>query len=201
MAVKVIGLLGGSFDPVHLAHVSLAKAALTELSLDQVHMIPAANPWQRGALKASAEHRLAMLQLATRNEPALHINAMEIDRGGKTYTIDTVRSLPSDSQYVWILGADQLENFHTWHEWRDIASLVQIAVAARPGAAIQAPAELQAHLRAQGRTLLHIPFTPMPISASDIRHRLAGGQSTAGMLDPAVAQYIKQHSLYQQVVS
>jgi len=201
MAVKVIGLLGGSFDPVHLAHVSLAKAALTELCLDEVQLIPAANPWQRGALKASAEHRMAMLEIAIRDEPAICVNAIEINRGGKTYTVDTVRSLPKDSEYVWILGADQLENFPTWHEWRDIASLVRIAVAQRPGAAVQAPQELQVHLQNQGRSLLHIPFSPMPVSASEIRQRLAQELSTYGMLDPAVAQYIKQHGLYQQVVS
>lgn len=201
MAVKLIGLLGGSFDPVHLAHIALARTALTELSLDQVQLIPAANPWQRDALKASAHHRLSMLQLAIRDEPGLHVNPIELDRGGKTYTVDTIRNLSSEFSYVWILGADQLENFHTWHEWQVIASKVQIAVAERPGATVQAPRELQAHLAKQGRTLLHIPFVPMPVSASEIRHRLAKGLSTADMLDPAVEQYIKQHGLYQQVVS
>lgn len=199
--MSVIGLLGGSFDPVHLAHVALAKAALAELALDQVQLIPAGEPWQRGALAASAAHRLAMLELAIQGEPSLEANAAEIQREGKTYTLDTVRELPAGAEYVWILGADQLENFHTWHGWRDISRLVRLAVAQRPGAAATAPAKLQAHLSELGRPLLQIPFTPMPISASDIRRRLAQGASTQGLLDPEVARYIERHGLYRDTVS
>lgn len=201
MALSVIGLLGGSFDPVHLAHVALAKAAVAELALDEVQLIPAGEPWQRGALAASPEHRLAMLELAIRAEPALRANAVEIEREGKTYTLDTVRELPATAEYIWILGADQLENFHTWHGWREIASLVRIAVAQRPGAATNATNELLAHLEQLGRPLLQIPFSPMYISASDIRQRLAQGINTSGLLDPKVAQYIQLHGLYRDTVS
>lgn len=201
MALSSIGLLGGSFDPVHLAHVALAKAALRELSLDQVQLIPAKAPWQRGDLAASAAHRLAMVELAIQNEPTLVANPVELNRDGKTYTVDTVRNLPPGADYVWILGADQLENFHTWHEWREIAAVVRLAVAQRPGAAAIAPEPLQAYLAELERPLLQIPFSPMPVSASDIRQRLTRGDSTDGMLDPAVAQYIKRHGLYQHNVS
>lgn len=196
MAVKRIGLLGGSFDPVHLAHIALAQAALEALSLDQVQLLPAADPWQRPALAAPPTHRLAMLEIALRETQRLHINPLEIHRAGKTYTIDTLLQLPDDSDYIWILGADQLSNFTTWHRWHDIASLVHLAVAERPGVEACVPDALQSVFDAASRPLLRIPFVPMDVSASEIRRRLATGQSTHGLLDPAVAQYIEQHKLY-----
>jgi len=201
MALSRIGLLGGSFDPVHLAHVALAQAALDELSLDQVQLLPASDPWQRGPLAATSNQRLAMLRLAIGQSPLLGVNPVEIERGGKTYTIDTLRQLPAGPEYIWILGADQLANFCTWRQWRDIASLVRIAVARRPGADASAPPDLQALLDEQQRPLLQIPFAPMPISASEIRKRLAEGSSVEGLLHPAVILYIERHGLYCSAAS
>lgn len=201
MALNSIGLLGGSFDPVHLAHIALARAALRELGLDQVQLVPASIPWQRGVLAASPEHRLAMLEIAVRDAPELRVNPVEIQRGGKTYTIDTLSQLPAGSEYVWILGADQLANFCTWHRWREIAALVRLAVARRPGVDAAAPPALEALLDELRRPLLQIPFAPMPVSASDIRRRLAQGASVDGLLDPAVAQYIERHALYRSAAS
>lgn len=197
MAIKKIGLLGGSFDPVHLAHIALADTAYRLLRFDEVQLIPAANPWQRNALRASGEHRLAMLDLATRGRPQLHINPLEIQRGGKTYTIDTLEELPSGPLYSWILGADQLANFCTWHRWQDIAAHVQLVVAQRPGSRLSVPEELERHLAGLGTCIQELPFEPMPVSASDIRQRLALGLPTDGLLDVAVAQYIQQNHLYQ----
>lgn len=197
MDLRSIGLLGGSFDPVHLAHIRLARAALHELGLDEVQLLPASQPWQRGALKASPTQRLAMLEIALRNEPGLRVNSIEIERGGKTYTIDTLRQLPEGPEYIWILGADQLANFCSWHQWQAIAARVRIAVARRPGADAYAPPELQALLDHLQRPLLQLPFAPMPISASAIRERLAKGESIQGLVDPAVAQYIENQQLYR----
>lgn len=195
MAVKT-GLLGGSFDPIHLAHIGLARAAWQFLDLAGVQLIPAANPWQREPLAASGAHRLAMLDIAIRQQPYLSINPIEIERGGASYTIDTLRQLPAGPEYYWILGADQLENFCSWDSWQDITRLAYLAVAQRPGAVLQAPADLNEHLGAIGRKLIHLPFDPTPISATLIRQRLATGESTAGLLDVAVEQYIKQKGLY-----
>lgn len=195
--MKRIGLLGGSFDPVHLAHLALARAALDELRLDAVQFIPAANPWQRAPLRAAAGHRLRMIELAIDGQPRLSANPIELERGGATYTIDTVRALPADARYVWLLGADQLANFCTWHQWQAIAERVDLAVATRPGTPLAPPAELAAWLAAHRRSLAQLPFTPMAISASDIRSRLARGDSTAGLLPPAVARYIARHGLYR----
>ena len=201
MAVSSIGLLGGSFDPVHLAHVALAQAALHELALDEVQLLPASAPWQRGPLSATSAQRLAMLQLAVADTTRLSINPIELERGGKTYTVDTLRQLPGDPEYVWILGADQLANFCTWHQWREVAALARIAVARRPGADAAPPPDLKALLDDLRRPLLQIPFAPMAVSASEIRQRLARGDTTEGLLHPAVAQYIERHGLYRPAVS
>lgn len=193
--------MGGSFDPVHLAHIALARAALQTLQLDEVELIPAANPWQRQPLSASTEHRLAMLQLAIAGEPHLRVNTLEIERGGKTYTIDTLNELPRNTDYYWILGADQLDNFCSWRQWRDIATRVRLVIAQRPGAELTPPPPLKQHLAALNRTLIELPFEPMAISATAIRRLLARGQSAHGMIDVAVAQYIKQNKLYQAPLS
>lgn len=195
--MKRIGLLGGSFDPVHLAHLALARAAAAKLRLDSVQLIPAANPWQRAPLRASAGHRLRMIELAIDGQPQLAVNPVELERSGPTYTIDTVRALPADAHYVWLLGTDQLANFCTWRQWQAIAGHVDLAVAARPGAPLAAPAELASWLAAHRRRLIRLPFSPMAISASDIRGRLARGASTAGLLPATVARYIARHGLYR----
>ena len=192
-----VGLLGGSFDPVHRAHVELAHCARRHLSLDSVKLMPAAQPWQRGSLGADAQHRVEMLKLAIADEPGLEVSTIEIDRGGPTYTIDTVRLLPSENSYFWILGADQLENFCSWKDWKEIIARVHLAVAARPGSSLQPPPQLEAELQALNRTLHVIPMTPDALSATAIRHRLNTQQNVEGMLNPGVAQYIHQHGLYR----
>ena len=195
--MKRIGLLGGSFDPVHVAHLALARAALRDLHLQQVQFIPAANPWQRAPLQAAPEHRLRMIELAIDGQPGLAANPIELDRGGATYTIDTLLALPDGPRYVWLLGTDQLANFCTWRQWQDIAARVELAVATRPGTPLAPPPELAAWLAAHGQGLAELPFAPMAVSASDIRARLARGDSTEGLLAPPVAQYIAQHGLYR----
>lgn len=193
--VPEIGLLGGSFDPVHRAHIALAQTALDVLELERVELLPAARPWQRGALSASARDRLHMLELACADHPRLQVNPAELQRPGATYTIDTLLSLPQDVRYTWILGADQLENFCTWYRWRDILEHARLAVAQRPGATMIPPAELAAALGSDG--LRRIPFAPQDISSTVIRERLATGLEVDDMLDPRVLAYIRARRLYQ----
>ena len=192
-----IGLLGGSFDPVHLAHITLARTALDTLALDEVQLIPAANPWQRPPLAASPEHRLAMLDIAVRGLPSMRINPAEILRGGRTYTIDTLEQLAQGPEYYWILGTDQLANFCSWHRWGDIVRLAHIAVALRPGTRLTIPAALNDRLDSLGRKLEQVPMTPLDISSTEIRARLAAGQSVDGLIDVAVKQYILENRLYR----
>lgn len=195
------GLLGGSFDPVHVAHVALARNALQHLHLDSVVLIPAAQPWQRTQLGATEQQRLDMLRIATADEPGLEISTAEIERGGPTYTVDTLRDLPADRQYFWILGADQLTNFCTWKAWQDIVARVRLAVAARPGSELQPPPALQAQLELLGQELHVLPMPPTDISATNLRQRIAAGQPTDGMLHPGVAQYIQRYGLYRNAAA
>lgn len=191
-----IGLLGGSFDPVHLAHIALAQHAVQQLSLDDMQLIPAANPWQRAPLTASPQHRLAMLELATEDDPNLSINPLELYRTGPTYTLDTLKQLPQGPQYIWVLGSDQLANFCTWKNWQEILQHVHLAVAQRPHAQSHMPEALSHYLTAQQLPLYTLEFTPMDISATEIRERLKQHLPTTGLLDPKVQQYIKTHQLY-----
>ena len=195
------GLLGGSFDPVHVAHIALARDARRHLALDIVTLIPAARPWQRDALGADARQRLDMLRLAIDGEPGLEVSGVEIERGGPTYTIDTLRGLPAGRDYFWILGADQLENFCTWNEWEDIVARVHLAVAARPGSGMATPAALHSRLRALGRELHILPMPPVDLSATAVRERIAAGLDTEGMLHPGVAQYIQRYGLYRNTAA
>ncbi len=193
--VPRIGLLGGSFDPVHRAHIALAQAALEALALDRVELLPAHRPWQRQALGAGPDHRRRMLEIACRDDPRLLVNPIELQRPGATYTIDTLDALPP-ARYTWILGADQLANFCTWHRWRDIIARVRLAVAQRPGSVDTPPIDLQQALDQSGHALLRIPFPPLAITATGIRHALRTGGPVDDMLDPNVLEYIRTHHLY-----
>ncbi len=199
--VRRLGLLGGSFDPVHCAHLALAQAALEHLELDEVVWLPAGRPWQKESLGATGAQRVAMLRLALAGQPRMRIDTQEVERAGATYTIDTLIALgagqSSDTEFVWLLGSDQLRNFSTWHRWRDIVTLARLAVAQRPQHDVWPPPTLAQELSRQGRELLTLPLEPRTISATDIRQRVARGQSLDGLVPPAVLHYIQQHHLYQ----
>ena len=200
-APRRTGLLGGSFDPVHNAHLALATTARRHLQLDTVQLLPAAAPWQREPLGAAAIHRVAMLEAAVAGLPGIEVNTVEVARGGPTYTVDPLRALGAGDEpqhtYYWVLGSDQLVNFCTWHQWDEIARRVRLAVAVRPGSQLSPPAELAALLATLSSPLLPLPMAPIEISATDIRRRVAAGQSIDGLTPPAVADYIQTHHLYR----
>jgi len=215
MIAPVIGLLGGSFDPIHVGHLQLARDALAHLPLDEVRFIPAAQPWQKERV-TDAAHRAHMVELAIAHEPRCVLDMHEIERGGTTYTIDTLRALRAgpwpDASLVLVMGSDQFERFDTWRDWQAIAGLAHIAVARRAGVAarldptLQAfskerhcgPAEL-AHRPAGG--LVEFPMTAVDASATEARHLLANPAPDADrrlgrLLPPAVLDYIRVHRLY-----
>lgn len=192
-----IGLLGGSFDPIHNAHIALALAALKACALDIVELLPAGQPWQKPPLQALPQARAAMIELAIEDQPGLALNAMELERSGNTYTIDTLEMLGNAHTYYWILGSDQLANFCSWHRWEDVAERVILLVAARPDSPREIPEPLALRVEQGLARVQYLPFEPMPISASDLRQRLARGESVEGQLDPKVQHYIDQHGLYR----
>jgi nicotinate-nucleotide adenylyltransferase len=187
-----VGLLGGTFDPVHTAHVALAHAALTGLQLDEVRWVPAGRPWQKGQI-TDAVHREAMVQLAIAGEPRFTIDRLEIERQGASYTLDTVRALqerePGTSWFL-IIGQDQYAGLHTWGNWPDLLSRVTLAVANRPGVAAAVHPDVLAHPHSA------VPLAMLDISSTDIRMRVAAGQDISELVPPAVARYIEQHQLY-----
>jgi nicotinate-nucleotide adenylyltransferase len=195
-----IGLLGGSFDPIHNAHLELARSACIELALDAVWFIPAGQPWQRDPLAASAQQRWDMVNLAIDGLPGLCACDVELRRAGPSYTIDTVRALRAahpDTAFTFILGADQLRNLPTWNGWHEIVAQVDLAAARRPGYADTAPPELLAALAAHGHRLHRLAMPEIDLSATRVRERIALGQPLDALVPAAVAHYIDQHRLYQ----
>jgi nicotinate-nucleotide adenylyltransferase len=189
-----VGLFGGTFDPVHNAHVALAHAALQALALDEVRWVPTGHSWQKQHQATAAEHRAAMVQLAMAGEPRFVLDRIEIERAGPSYTLDTVRALQAaapDTEWVLIIGQDQYAGLHTWRDWPILLSLVTLAVANRPGTLAQPHAEVLAHPHRA------VPLPMLDISATDIRQRLATGLDISQLVPPQVARYIETHGLYK----
>ena len=196
-----IGLLGGSFDPVHQAHRRLADVALNELALDQLRWVVAGQPWQKqGRDMAAAEHRAAMVELAIADDPRQVLERCELDRTGPSYTLDTVNALqaamPDVHEWFLIIGADQYANFHTWHGWRELLDRVTLAVAARAGVEPVAD-EI---LRGTPHRFRRLDMPACHASATEIRQRLAQGVAASTLsptlLSAPVARYIERQRLY-----
>jgi nicotinate-nucleotide adenylyltransferase len=197
--VTRIGLLGGSFDPPHLAHLALARQARDELRLDEVRLLPAGRPWQKlaaGRDLADAAHRVAMLKLLTQGEPGLVIDDRELHRSGPSYSIDTVREFASEhpgAELFFVIGQDQYARLHTWRDWKDLLSLVTLAVAGRAGDVPRAPAEVAA----VPHRIETLALPPMAVASTDIRARAARGEELSLLVGPAVAAYIDLNALYR----
>lgn len=182
-----IGILGGTFDPAHNAHLAIANAALRALALEKVLWLPTGIPPYRPAPVAAAVHRVAMLKLAIADEPRYTVDERELKPDASGFTYDSVKELREQipqAAFTLLMGADQYEKRASWHRWADLERLCDIAIFARPGC----------NPDAKART---IPMTPLPISASDIRARIARGEDVAAMLPAPVLAYIRKHGLYR----
>ncbi len=201
-----LGILGGSFDPVHYGHLLLAESAREQCQLDQVWLLPAAvPPHKQDRQLTPAEHRLAMLELAVAGEPALSICRYEVDRGGVNYTFETlgmIKSQQPDSELFFLLGADMLHDLPNWREPSRICQLAILVVVARPGvgqpdysllSAITTPERIELMRRHQ------IVMPQIGISSSDLRRRVAERRSIRFQTPRAVEEYIRAHGLYQHV--
>jgi len=195
--VSRIGLFGGSFDPPHNAHVAIAKLARDHLRLDELRLVPAGDPWQKSDRKlAPASDRVAMLRLAFAGEPRITVDDSELKRHGPSYTIDTVEQALArspEAELFLVIGQDQYANLHTWHRWRELLQRVTLAVAGRAGRDPQ-PSEQEA---AVPHRMLPLPLPAMPLSATDIRERVARGERVDHVVPTEVAGYIEQAHLYR----
>ena len=192
-----IGVFGGSFDPVHNAHVALAQSALGALHLDQVRWVPAGNPWQKTRPMTAAEDRVALVLAAIAGEARFMVDRVEVDRSGPSYTLDTIRELQAAHvgvQWVLLIGQDQYSGLHTWKDWQVLLGLVELAVANRPGDLRQPHPDVQAFPHRM------VPLPMLDISSTDIRTRVAAGLDISHLVPPGVARYIETHGLYRSPV-
>jgi len=193
-----LAIFGGTFDPIHNAHLEVARAARRECFLDRILFIPASYPPHKpGRCVADYEHRFEMVRLACTEHPAFEASRLEApgrDRG-RNYTIDTVRRvsehLTHHDRLFFLIGADAFRELTTWYRWRQVTQQVEFIVVNRPGFALEEsmiPEGVRVHL---------LRSVNSPISSSEIRQRLQNGQSTRGMIPPAVSRYISRYQLYR----
>jgi len=216
--LNVCGILGGTFDPVHLGHIALAEAALAQLPLGEVLWLPSGSPGHRAPPVANARDRLAMLRLATAGNPRFRIDDSELDRSEPTYTVHTLARLRvqmgNAQPLALLLGGDSFLSLPTWLRWRELFDLAHVAHVSRPGhvpgkggPAPELSAEIarrsargeQLGASAAGR-IASFDMPPLDISSSAIRLRLAAGQDTRHLLPAAVLVYIEAHHLYRKPV-
>lgn len=198
-----LGVFGGTFDPVHYGHLLLAESCREQCRLDAVWFVPAAvPPHKQQALLSSAEQRIEMLTLAVSGHTSFAVSRLEVDRGGVSYTVDTLAALaaedPARDLYL-LLGADSLDDLPLWREPQRIAELAHLVAVCRPGSP---PPDFERLARRLDRTLtadrLHVVEMPeMGLSATDLRHRAANGRSLRYRTPRAVEQYIATHAVYR----
>lgn len=217
MSTAPIGVLGGTFDPIHYGHLRLAEELGERLRLEEVRFVPSGTPPHRSAPAVTADHRLAMVQLAVAGNARFKVDAREVRRAGPGYTFDTLKELRAEAgearPLALLLGADAFLEFATWHRWREIFGLAHVAVAHRPGFPVEQwtarmpqplareysarlmQQPLATHLSPSGGIVV-VPFTALDISATAIRDMLQAGASPRYLLPAAVLDYIRSHELY-----
>ncbi|MGC1173032.1 nicotinate (nicotinamide) nucleotide adenylyltransferase [Polaromonas sp.] len=196
-----IGMFGGSFDPPHLAHVALAQAAVAQLKLDTLYIIPTGQAWHKARTLSAAEHRLAMARLAFAGLDRTVVDEREIQRAGPSFTIDTLEALQAENpraQLHLIIGNDQFAALKIWHRWEAILKIAIICIANR---ADPRRTEAGFDLETQARhAVLTLQLPLMPVSATAIRRKISSGnaspQDWTPMVPEPVARYIERHSLY-----
>ncbi len=201
-----IGLLGGTFDPIHYGHLVIAEEVWSVLHLDEMVFIPAGHPpHKRGHSITSAEHRVAMLELAVASNPHFAISLIDVERSGPSYTVDTVRELREEwgtnVGLYFVIGWDSLEELHLWYDPIGILEQLTYLVAVRRPGYIEEPGykdQLEARLPGIKERLLVIPVPQLAISATELRQRVAEGRPIKYQTPESVEQYIAEHGLYQQ---
>jgi nicotinate-nucleotide adenylyltransferase len=189
-----VGIMGGTFDPIHHGHLVAASEVAERYHLDEVIFVPTGEPWQKSERRVStAEHRYLMTVIATASNPRFWVSRVDIDRPGPTFTIDTIRDIAEQrpgAELFFITGADALAQILSWKDAEIALKMAHFVGVTRPGYELSA-----AHLPMDAVTMVDVPA--MAISSSDCRHRVAAGQPVWYLVPDGVVQYISKHRLYR----
>jgi nicotinate-nucleotide adenylyltransferase len=190
LAAVRTGILGGTFDPIHIAHLHTAESALHQLRLDRLLIVPAGDPWQKSGREVTpGMHRLEMSHLATANADRIEIDTREMERDGPTYTADTLTTFADDDELFLILGSDSLARIETWNRWQEVVDRVTLVEAPRPGTPRGSGA-------AHGAVLLDMGL--LEVSSTDIRTRVSAGRPYRYLVTEPVYEYIESTNLYAE---
>jgi nicotinate-nucleotide adenylyltransferase len=196
-----LGVLGGTFDPVHIGHLVLAERAREQLGLDRVLWVPAGDPWRKRSRRISpASHRLKMVQLAIDGHPAFEVSTIELQREGPTYSADTLEQLHQKqpgAALFFILGYDALIDLPNWHDPHRIVSVATLVVAQRAGEQRLSRAELRELLPGLPGRVVWVDMPRLDVSGTELRARVRAGKSVRYLVPDAVAAYIEEHGLYR----
>lgn len=209
--MQPIAIFGGTFDPIHLGHLRCAWEVGEWLAAERVHFVPSACPVHRGEPAVSSLHRLRMVELAIAAVPGWLLDDRELQRGGPSYMVDTLRELRGvygpDRPLCLVLGSDAFEGFLRWHDWRGVLSLANLVVMTRAGVPAQGDEPLQRLLQERALpadapwpaagAIVQRAVTAMDVSATHLRALLAQGLSVRFLVPDAVAAYIERHDLYR----
>ncbi|WP_232023394.1 nicotinate-nucleotide adenylyltransferase [Thiomicrorhabdus aquaedulcis] len=207
--MRFIGINGGTFDPVHIGHLRAALEVQTKLGLEQVRFVPCFNPVHRLAPSASAQQRSAMLALALADQPTFYLDTTEMDLGGPSYMVNTLRALKvqfGNESLVLMMGTDAFAKFDTWHDWQGILALANIAVMHRPSEPwpVQSSAAIiyqtygVSQLTQANGQVIEVAITQLDISSTVVRALCQSKQSIKYLVPAAVIDYIEQQKLYKQ---
>ncbi len=211
-----IGIFGGTFNPIHLAHLRIAEEVYQACKLDRLLFIPAAEPPHKDvAGQVSFEHRLAMVEAAVKDYPNFQVSDLEIQRSGKSFSVDTLDILSKEDPHgerYFIIGLDSYRDIASWKDFARLFSLSHLVVMTRPGILVEDPLEplpvamhkdfcydetTEIIRHKSGKNLIFLKETNLDISSTNIRSMLGNGQSVRHLVTPAVASYIQEHGLYQ----
>lgn len=202
-----IGILGGTFDPIHIGHLAVGEEAREALDLDRVLFVPAGVPPHKlGREISPPEHRVAMVRLAIADNPAFELCRIEVDRGGPSYTVGTVERLRGEAgpfaatELTVLISAELLGSLHTWHEPDRLLALARLAVVPRPGHAVAGREYLAEHFPGLEDRVTFLDAPNLGLSATEIRARAAAGRSIRYLVPDAVAAYIGDHDLYRDPI-
>jgi nicotinate-nucleotide adenylyltransferase len=200
--MRRVGVMGGTFDPVHLGHLVAASEVAHRFGLDEVVFVPTGRPWQKDDREVTpAEDRYLMTVIATASDPRFRVSRVDVDRPGPTYTVDTLRDLRDeyaaasvDAELFFITGADALTSITSWHDAEEVLSLAHLVGVTRPGHALRDPG-----LPGGSVTLVEVPA--LAISSTDCRARVAAGAPIRYLVPGGVVEYVAKRGLYRAAVA